>query len=582
MPLDGFTLSLCLKELKESILFSRIEKIHMPTRDSLLLCLRSKQGAKKLLISASADSARIHLTSYDAENPKQPPMLCMFFRKHLTGGIITAIEQNGLDRQVKLSILASNELGDKVNFSLYAEIMAKRSNIILVNEEGIILEAIKRVDESKNSFRQLLPGFKYVPAPEQGKMNILKSDNDKIIKRILSFPDKALSQAILGSIEGASPLIAREIAALTCRGDIQAGLLNESELERLCTALDKLRLILQGKGEPVILSEGERLIDFTFMPITQYGLGVTQRSVGSLCECFENFYFEKDRRDRTRQVSSSLIKTVSTLLQRARRKLEMRIEDRKNCEGKDDLKMYAELINANQYSLKKGSFYYDLPNYYDSYKIIRIKANPALTPNANAQKYYKEYTKLKNAQRHLSSLIEQSRTEVEYLESIEDAVNRADSYSAIEEIKAELAEQGYLKRSTVKNKKQKPGQPLRYISDDGYEILVGRNNFQNELISFKIAAKDDSWFHIQKMPGSHVVVIGNGDIIPERTCRQAAILAAYHSSGDGLTRVPVDYTVIKQLHHPKNGKPGMVIYQTYNTMWVEPDRETVKRLRKGC
>ncbi len=583
MPLDGITLNLLKQEISGYIIGSRIEKIHQPSKDELVFHLRTRAGAYRLLISASANSPRLHLTANAPENPATPPMLCMLFRKHLTGAVITDIRQLGLDRVVFLDLAATNEIGDSVTFTICVEIMAKHSNIILVNSDGIIVDAVKRVDFTQSSVRQILPMFKYELPPRQGKLNLTEADPKTAVAAIKKCTGKRLSGAILESIEGVSPLISREIAAFACGGDIGTGEINGIYEERLLTKLSEIKnTLLSGRATPTMLiRESVKPFDFTFMDITQYGFTVSAKDFESFSQLLDDFYYEKDRFERTKQRSQSLLKLLSNAAARAARKLQSRQSELEACADKDTLRINAELILANQYRLEKGSIFYDLENFYNNNESTRIPADPALSPAANAQKYFKEYRKAKTAEKMLGELIEQSEQELAYLESVIDSVNRADGYTELAEIRNELYEQGYLKRAkNDKSKKAKPMPPLEYVSDDGYTILVGRNNVQNDILTFKTAAKDDSWFHTQKIPGSHVVVIGNGDIIPELTCRQAAALAAYHSGGRESSQVAVDYTEVRSLKKPVGAKPGKVIYHTYNTMWVTPDRELCERLKK--
>ncbi|MBQ8015706.1 MAG: NFACT family protein [Clostridia bacterium] len=583
MPLDGITLNLLKQELSGYIIGSRIEKIHQPSKDELVFHLRSREGAYRLLISASANSPRLHLTANAPENPATPPMLCMLFRKHLTGATITDIRQLGLDRVVFIDLAGTNEIGDAVTFTLCVEIMAKHSNIILVNSDGVIVDAVKRVDFSQSSVRQIMPLFKYELPPRQGKIEITNYDISDIVGRIKACKGKHLSDAILETVEGISPLVSREIASFACGGDIAADEMNGFNEQRLSDKLSEIqKMLLNGSGTPTMLiREGIKPFDFTFSDITQYGFTVSAKTFESFSQLLDDFYYEKDRFERTRQRSQSLLKTLNNAAARAARKLQSRQTELEECADKDTLRINAELILANQYRLEKGSLFYDLENFYNNNEPVRIAADPALSPSANAQKYFKEYRKSKTAEKMLGELIEQSEQELAYLESVIDSVNRADGYTELAEIRNELYEQGYLKRAkNDKSKKAKPMPPLEYISDDGYTILVGRNNVQNDILTFKTAAKDDSWFHTQKIPGSHVVVIGNGDIIPELTCRQAAALAAYHSGGRESSQVAVDYTEVRLLKKPAGAKPGKVIYHTYNTMWVTPDRELCERLKK--
>jgi len=583
MPLDGITLNLLTKELSAQIIGSRIEKIHQPSKDELVFHLRSREGAYKLLISASANSPRLHLTANAPENPSTPPMLCMLFRKHLSGATITDIRQLRLDRVVFLDLSGTNEIGDPVKFTLCVEIMAKHSNIILVDSDGNILDAVKRIDFTQSSVRQILPSFKYEIPPRQNKLSLAENSAETVAHAIRSLKGKRLSGAILETVEGVSPLISREIASLVCGGDIAAEEAKGLYFEKLTKELERIKDILDsGKAIPtMLLRESVKPYDFTFRDITQYGFTITAREFESFSKLLDDFYYEKDRFERTRQRSQSLLKLLNNAAARAARKLQSRQAELEACADKDALRINAELILANQYRLEKGSLFYDLENFYDNNNVIRISADPSLSPSANAQKYFKEYRKAKTAESMLGELIDQSEQELAYLETVIDSVNRADGYTELAEIRNELYEQGYIKRAkNDKGKKAKPLPPMEYVSDDGYTILVGRNNVQNDLLTFKTAAKDDSWFHTQKIPGSHVVVIGNGDIIPERTCRQAAALAAYHSGGRESSQVAVDYTEVRALKKPNGAKPGKVIYHTYNTMWVTPDRELCERLKK--
>ena len=577
MPFDGITLHLVTNELKNKCLGARIEKIHQPTRDSFVLHLRSREGASKLLLRASPDSAGVYLTNERAENPSTPPMLCLLLRKRLTGGIITDIRQLSLDRAIYIDIRATDEIGDKHSFTLCAEIMAKNSNIILINEEGIILDSVRRVDATQSRVRQILPGFRYAMPPEQGKANILEMTGEEILSKISENGDMPLSKAILANFEGFSPLIAREVALLTSGSDIITGEMSAGMKAKFLSVMEKIKGMLAGNEQPLpvlLFKEENRPFDFAFMDISQYGGAAKAEPMPDFTTLFDTFYSEKSRFERLRQQGDNLIKTVSNLLLRSERKLQGRLTDLEECKDKDKLKLYAELILANQYSLKKGVDAYTVSNYYDDYAPLTIPADPALSPAANGQKYYKEYQKKKNAEKLLVSLIEESRAEVTYLTGVMDCISRADGQSEIAEIKQELQQEGYLKQMTRgknnKNPRQKPLPPLRYVSSDGFEILVGKNNIQNESITFKAARKDDSWFHVQNMPGSHVVVLGEGEILPESTCREAAALAAYHSGARNSSQVPVDYTEVRHLKKPPQGKKGMVIYHTYNTMWVKP------------
>ncbi|MBQ6264403.1 MAG: NFACT family protein [Clostridia bacterium] len=581
MPLDGLTLHFLKNELSSALIGSRVDKIYQPSRDELVFLLRTREGSMRLLVSASANCPRLHLTKHAPENPAQPPMLCMLLRKNLGGAAITDVRQQGLDRIIFIDFAGTNEIGDRTSFTLAVEIMAKHSNIILINENGVVTDSVKRIDMTQSAVRQILPGTIYRLPPLQNKLNILQTDANTLCNHIFSLNGKRLSAALLETVEGMSPLVAREIAFSVSSDDEAVETLREAAKEKLFSKLENLkRTLCNNTASAYILKkDGGNLFDFSFTDITQYGFSVESVKMNGFSEMLDEFYYEKDLHERTRQRSSSLLKLLNNTVARLSRKIETQKAELKECENKDEIRKYGELILANQYSLAKGVAFYDVIDYYTG-ENIRIKADPALSPGANAQKYFKEYRKLKTAEQLLGGLIENGAQELSYLESVIDSIERAEGFTELGEIRAELYDAGYLKRAKQeKDKRAKPMPPLEYISDDGYRILVGRNNLQNDALTFKTARKDDSWFHASKMPGSHVVVCGEGDIIPETTVRQAAALAAYHSSGRFSSRVPVDYTEVRELRKPAGAKPGKVIYHTYNTIWAVPDRTLCDRLK---
>ena len=564
MPLDGFTLHFLTEELRRDIVGCRVEKVHQPSKDELVMHLRDRNGAKKLFLSASANSPRVHLTSRAPENPAVPPMFCMLMRKHLTSAQITDVRQNGLDRVLAIDFSATNELGDKVALTLYAEIMAKHSNLILVSESGRIVDAVKRIDCTQSSVRQILPGGEYRDPPAQNKLSLLEETAEKTAETVFSFSSKMLSSSLLGCVEGASPLICREIAE-TSGGDVQTGCADEAQRERVCAALESIKNRLDSNsGEPTMLKdESGKPFDFSFEEIHQYGTAYTPESYDSFSQLLDEFYSERDRIDRTRQRSSDLQKLLSNATSRISRRLNNQRAELAACADKDELRINAELITAYQHALGKGVPFYEVADYYNENKPRRINADPALSPSANAQKYYKEYRKAKTAEQMLTTLIEQGEAELQYIDTV-----------------SELAASGYIKRKSVQNKKglQKPSAPMEYRSTDGFKILVGRNNVQNDKLSLKTAAKGDMWLHTQKIPGSHVIICTEGMDIPDSTLEEAARLAAYHSRARESSNVPVDYTRVKNLKKPVGAKPGKVIYHVYNTAFVTPDSAEAEKL----
>lgn len=581
MPLDGFTLHFLTEELCHDIVGCRVEKVHQPSKDELVLHLRDRNGAKKLFLSASANSPRLHLTDRAPENPSVPPMFCMLMRKHLSSAQITAVNQNGLDRVVSIDFSATNELGDRVSLTLYVEIMAKHSNIILVSEQGRIIDAVKRIDCTQSSVRQILPGGEYHDPPAQNKLNLLECSAQDVAQAVFLQSSKMLSSALLSTVEGASPLVCREIAE-TSGGDVQTACADEMQKMRVTAALDKIKQSLEkNSGMPTVLKdESGKPFDFSFFDIRQYGSAYAVLNFDSFSELLDEFYSERDRIDRTRQRSADLQKLLSSLTARISRRLNNQRAELSACADKEELRINAELITAYQYTLEKGALFYEVADYYNENKPRRIPADPALTPSANAQKYYKEYRKAKTAEQMLATLIEQGEAELQYIDSVSDALSRAAGFGEINEIRCELAACGYLKRKSTGGKKglQKPSTPMEYRSSDGIKILVGRNNVQNDKLSLKTAAKSDVWLHTQKIPGSHVVICAEGGDVPETTLLEAARLAAYHSRARESANVPVDYTLAKNLKKPVGAKPGKVIYHVYNTLYVTPDKDETEKL----
>ncbi|MEI6578861.1 MAG: NFACT family protein, partial [Eubacteriales bacterium] len=409
MPLDGMLLHFLKNEIEQAAIGCRVEKLHQPSKDELVLLLRSRTGAKKLLISASANSPRIHFTEYAPENPQTPPMFCMLLRKHLTGGILVGVRQAEMDRILFLDFDCANEIGDRANFTLCVEIMAKHSNIILINEENVIVDAVKRIDFTKSEIRQILPSMPFVLPPEQHKLNILDNSSETLMNSILQQGDKRVSAALLNILQGFSPLICREITEITCGEDVKVNDLSKDKIERLADSLGSCKKSLeQGAGKAIMLKNSEeKPVDFSFMNISQYGSAYSSQEFESFSELLDEFYSERDRIDRTGQRAADLVKVINNSIARTARKLILQRDELLACADREALRINAELINATQYKLQKGAFFCDVENYYDENKVIRIPVDPALSPSANSQKYYKAYRKAKTAEQMLAGLIEQ-------------------------------------------------------------------------------------------------------------------------------------------------------------------------------
>ncbi len=578
MALDGLTLHFIKEEISAAAVGCRVEKVHQPSREELVLVLRGRNGAHKLLISARANSPKIHFTAFPPENPAKPPMLCMLLRKHLTSALLTNVRQEGLERVLFLDFDATNEIGEPVKFTLCTEIMAQYSNIILINEQGNILDAVKRVDSETSSLRQILPGMLYKLPPKQNKPDLFDTTGLELAQNAAETENKAASAAILSNVQGLSPIVCREIVSRSIGEDKRTEFLTDGEVQRLGEEAEKLKTV---KPYPcAVIDPSGKPLDFSFMNITQYGDNVKIKPFESFSALLDDFYFEKDRLERTKQNSSELQKLVANLIQRTARKLDLQRKELEQCADREQLKINAELIAANLYQLQKGAPFYEVYNYYTN-ENIRINANPALTPNENSQKYYKEYRKAKTAEQMLTTLIANGEEELTYLDTVADALSRAETTAQIAEIKQELSHTGYIKNKLKPGTKvPKPLAPMEYESSDGFTILVGRNNEQNDRLSLKTASKSDIWLHTQKFPGSHTVIVTEGQDVPEETLIEAAIIAAYHSRARQSSGVPVDYTQVRNLKKPQGAKPGKVIYHVYNTLYVTPDRDLVNKLAK--
>ena len=582
MALDGAFLYLTAAEIRDALIGSRIEKIMQPSREEIMLAMRTMQGGKKLLLSANANSPRAHLTELTLENPKQPPMFCMLLRKHLGSGRLLAVRQNGLDRVLTLDFETVNELGDKTVTSLIVEIMGRHSNIILVNEQGKILDAIKRVGEDVSSVRLVLPGMAYQPPPPQEKLNLLETDEKEWMARFIGQKTTDTAKALMGTFEGISPLLARELAYRALKGqEIPKDLLSDFYRRRLVTELQepKQKLCCRQAVYTVAVNEEKKIRDFTWIDICQYGSGVDKQVYAAASALLDRFYAERDQIGRMKQRSHDLLKLLVNATDRISRKLSLQAEERRECANREQWKQYGDLIHANLYAIHKGDRVVKAQNFYEEgCPEVEIPLDARLTPVQNAQKYYAEYRKAATADQKLNVLMQEGEAELAYLDSVFDAVTRTQGESELLEIRQELAEQGYIRASRQKGKPPKSQPPLRYCSSDGFTILCGRNNKQNDQLTLKTAKKSDIWFHTQGIPGSHVIVLTEGKEVPDRTLTEAAVIAAYHSKGRLSAKVAVDYTCVKNVKKPNGAKPGMVIFTDNRTAYVAPDREWVERL----
>lgn len=586
MALDGVFLRHIKNELETQLTGARIDKIHQPAQDQLIISLRQKGGAKKLLISVSANMPRMHFTESNAENPKSPPMFCMLLRKYLQGAKLLQVTQYELDRIITLVFETRNELGDLVQIKLITEIMGRHSNIILVGEDGKILDSIKRVDPSMSAVRQVLSGMRYELPPLQDKLNLLTTTVEDVIIRLKNGGDYPLSKSLMNCISGISPLIAREISFLSTNSlDTTANYLSENELEKLKELISKLReTIINYSGTPVIVYDNSKNpCEFSFMNITALGADTYNKALPSFSAVLDSYFAEKDLICRMRTKGSDLIRLITSLIDRTKRKIETQKKELEETKNRDIYRIYGDILNANLYMLNKGDAGADLTNFYSpEQETIHIKLNPRLTPSQNAQKYYQEYKKLTTAEKKLAEFIKEGEEELLYLDSVMDILSRCTLESELNALREELFSVGYIKKSSHKNQKQTKPQFKRYVSSDGFLILVGKNNLENDQLTLKIAKSDDVWFHTKDIPGSHTVVVSEGKIVPEKTLEEAAIIAATNSkAADDAHLIAVDYTIAKNVKKPNGAKPGRVIYNYYNTAYVDPNKELCSSLEEN-
>lgn len=576
MALDGAFLHCLREELWATVGDARVDKIHQPSKEELVFLLRGYSGSYKLYFSARVNSPRVNLTSVSLENPAVPPMFCMLLRKRLTGARLASIRQPGLERVLFFDFDTYNELGDAVRLTLVAEIMGRYSNLILVDETGRIADAIKRVDITMSPVRPLLPGVEYTLPPTEATRLDLSVHAAKDIAQVVVQRGGPVDKGLLACTQGISPLVCREIAFRVSMENAEKDLCQE-------IAAIQNRLLPDGKRVPYIVyrTDGTPL-DFSFLPITQYGLDAKGREAEGFSQLLDEFYAEKDALERMRQRSHDVLRVLGNAVDRLSRKLQRQRGELLASEKRDEKRLYADLINANIHAIPHGADQAELMNYYDeNCPMITVPLDPSLTAVRNAQKYYKEYRKAKTAEEMLTKQIAVGEEELRYLDTVFDALSRATTCRELDELREELIQTGYLHRQISKRKAPPPTKPLEFLSDDGFTILVGRNNVQNDKLTTRVAKGSDWWFHVKNIPGSHAVILCDGKMPPETTLMQAAILAATHSKAADSSQVPVDYTQIRHVKKPAGAKPGMVIYETNRTVYVTPDKQLVARLQKA-
>ena len=571
MPLDAICLQAVVNEISPALVGSRIEKIQQPARDQLVLLLR---GNRRLFICANPNQPRIHMTEQLRDNPSQPPMFCMLLRKHIGNGRIVAVEQSPLERVVTLAIEATDEMGEQSRFSLILEAMGRNTNLILTDKENRIVDCLRRVDLEMSQVRQVLPGLFYELPPKQEKCDPLAVTENEFF-RLLRDGESA-EQQLTGKFTAISPLIAREIV-YAAHGDSDSCVVDD----RLWRSFAQWQENVKCKNfTPNVLLRQGKPFDFTYRSIAQYGSYGESAAQESFSALLDTFYSRREQAERVKQRGQELVKAATNARDRVRRKIALREKEYAQTQDRETLRIRGELITANLYRMERGQRVLEAQNYYEEdCPTVEIPLDVRLSPQENAAKYFKQYNKAKTAEKMLTELITAGREELQYLESVLQELQLAESEQDFMDIRAELEAGGYLRKQGKKGGSfQRPSKPREFRSTAGLRILVGRNNRQNDRLTTKDAQKWDLWLHTQKIHGSHVILCTDGVEPDEQSVLEAAQIAAYFSQGREGDKVAVDYTPVKFVKKPAASRPGMVIYTTYKTMYVTPDEELVKRL----
>ena len=585
MPLDALCLSGVVHELQNALSGAKIDKIYQPGRDEVVLALRAPAGNVKLLLSANPSHPRAHLTQISRENPDKPPMFCMLLRKHLSGARLLELVQPPMERVVDLRLEALDELGDRVERRLVLEAMGRHSNLILLDGEGRIMDCLRRVDSDMSARRQVLPGLFYRLPPAQEKLDPSSLDRAALESALAAAPEESQADKwLLDTFGGLSPLICRELA-FRAGGATDARLhqMGEGGRSRLLDELEGLlRSVQENSFTPVMLEKEGHPSDFTFQPISQYGPAVSCVPFPSFSALLDRFYEQRENQERVRQRGQDLIRSVTHARDRAARKIGLQEQELAATRDRERLRQFGDIITSNLHAMEKGMSRLTAADFYDpECPQIHIPLDPLLTPQQNAAKYYKEYNKAKTAESILTLQLEKGRRDLDYLNSVLEAIALAEGERDLQEIRQELTDTGYLRRPSKARDRGKrvASKPMEFRSSSGLRISVGKNNTQNDLLTTKQAFKSDLWFHTQKIHGSHVILWTEGGQPDLTSIQEAAQLAAWFSQGRESGKVAVDYTPVKYVKKPGGARPGMVVYTTYETAYVAPDGELARRLR---
>lgn len=590
MSFDGIVTKSVVSELNGTLVGGRVDKIFQQEKDEILINIHSKGINYKLVMSASSNNPRLYLTDYSKKNPESPPMFCMLLRKHLSGGTILNIEQYNLDRIVLIDISSLDELGQSSEKRLIIEIMGKHSNIMLIEKSTFkIIDSIKRVTEEMSRIRQILPGFIYEYPPMNNKVNPLYTTSEEFNDFIVNEKENtSIFKVFYFNYLGLSPLIGREICYRASIDSKRASnSLSKDEIDALYLAFsDLMDLAKEHDFNPLYINtkNTNEMLAFYALDLNQFGAD-NKVYISSISKLLDTCYQRKDIGDRIGQRSQSIRKTIQIKLERTINKLEKQIHELSESKDREAFKIYGDLISANIHNIGKGVEVVQLENFYDEkMSLISIPLDKKISPALNAQKYFKKYSKLKNANILLLNEIPITENEIIYLENVLMSIENSTEIKELNEIKEELILEGYIKDANKKGKKKKKeeaiSKPNHYISKDDYHIFVGKNNKQNDYLTLKFAHKEDLWLHVENMPGSHVIIQRKGENIPDTTLEEAAALAAYFSKGKTGSHIPVAYTEKKHVRKPKNAKTGMVIYDNYKTIAITPTTEIIESIKK--
>lgn len=584
MAFDSGMLACTLSEIRRLALGARVEKVYQPERDEIIIQIRSIEGEKRLLINAGSNNPRICFTAIRRENPQNPPTFCMLLRKYLQGARLSSIEQANFDRVAILEFVGRDEMGFECKRYLIAELMGRYSNLIYADSEKKIVSALKTIDITESTERQLISGIRYTLPDTRGKINPLTSTYEDFLRIFENVPkEKACDKALMSAYMGLSPAIAREIVFRATRhSDTPLSYCIFEDVYREFSSI--LDVIKNENFEPTLVYDSEKPVEFSFIPLNQYE-NLRSESFLSAGALLDAFFGERDKVQRVRQRAADILKLLTNAESRITKKLDIQRAELADCEKGNEYKKYGDLITANIYRLKRGDKSALLEDYEScdengNYGRVNVPLDERLSPSANAQRYYKKYTKSRNAKTVLAEQIEKGSAELEYIYTVFESLTKAETPTDLLEIREELYRSGYASRmKSYQERKQHAPSVMTFITDDGMKVLCGKNNIQNEYITHKLAAKNDYWFHAKNLPGSHVLLVTDGKEPTDLDFTRAAEIAAYYSKAEG-DNVAVDYTLAKNVKKPASVKPGLVIYHTNWTAYVTPDEKIIEKMRK--